>query len=167
MRLDYILAGLAGAALMAAPVGAHELHAAVTEIAINPRTGEMEIMHRMFAHDLMEAMGEETMDEASFYSDPAHIAEIGSYVEGVFRFADPTGMLYEPTYIGAELEGEFAWVYFVSDAPEDASGFIVDNDLLAETFADQTNMTNFRFDSHVRTAMHGPGRRNPVRVSFD
>lgn len=157
----------APAPLGAAPVAAHEFYASMSEVALNERTGEMEIIHRLFADDLMLALGEETLDEASFYSDPDHISEIGVYVASVFRVADPSGMLYDATYVGAELDGEFAWVYFVADAPDDQTGFIVDNDLLAETFHTQANMTNFRFNSQVRTAMQGPGRRDPVRVRFD
>ena len=63
--------------------------------------------------------------------------------------------------------GEFAWIYFVAPQPSETESFIVDNDLLAEAFDDQVMMTNLRFQSHVRTAMQGPGRRAPVRVRFE
>lgn len=164
--LTYLLM-LVGAAFMAAPAQSHDLHASVTEIAVNPRTGEMEIIHRLFADDLMQALGYESLDETSFYSDPEHIAEIGVYIDRQFRVANPDGLLYAPTFIGAELDGEFAWVYFAGAPPDDQSGFIVDNDILADVFGDQANMTNFRFNSAVRTAMHGPGFRDPVRIVFE
>lgn len=165
--IRHILLAIAGAVLWAASAAAHDLHASVSEISVNPRSGQMEVIHRLFADDLMLALGYETLDETSFYSDPERIADIGTYIARTFRFADPTGLLYEPDYVGAELDGEFAWVYFEGPPPEDQSGFIVDNDILAETFNDQTNMTNFRFNEDVRTAMHGPGYRRPVRVTFD
>ncbi len=157
---------ITGAVLAAAPALAHDQHHTLTEVAVNERTGEMEITHRVFAHDLMQALGEDSLDEASFYADPEHIAEIGLYAASAFRLGDASGLLYEPVYVGAERDGEFAWIYFAAPAPEDMSGFLVDNDLLADAFDDQTNMTNLRFNSHVRTAMQGPGRRDPVRVVF-
>lgn len=165
--LRAIALALAGAVLMAAPVEAHGVHAGVTEISVNPRTSEMEITHRVYVDDLLTALGDETLDAEAYFSDPDKVAGIGNYIASVFRFADPTGLLYEPSYVGAELDGEFAWVYFVAPVPDDTSGFIVDNDILADTFDDQAMMTNFRFNSHVRTALQGPGRRDPVRVRFD
>ena len=69
--------------------------------------------------------------------------------------------------VWAEIDGEFAWIYFVAPEPDTDDAFIVDNDLLADTFDDQVMMTNLHFNSAVRTAMHGPGRRTPVRVRFE
>lgn len=139
----------------------------MTDIAVNPRTAEMEVVHRVFAHDLLEALGETGADAADYLATREGLAAVGAYAAEYFRMADAEGELYELHYVGAEVEGEFAWIYFVAPEPERADSFIVDNDLLAGTFEDQVMMTNLRFDSHVRTAMQGPGRREPVRVRFD
>ena len=78
-----------------------------------------------------------------------------------------TAQLFNLTYVGAELDGEFGWIYFTAEVPADQSSFIVDNDIMVDEFEDQVMMTNFRINSLVRTAMHGPGRRDPVRVRFE
>lgn len=167
MRLTALIAVLAGAVLVTAPALAHRVHAGVTEISVNPRTEEMEIIHRVFAHDLVEALGHDDRDAADFFADPEGQAEIGAYFGTMFRFANSDGALFELEFVGAEVDGEFGWIYFSAAAPSDPSAFIVDNDVLAEHFDDQVMMTNLRFNSHVRTAMQGPGRRAPVRLRFD
>ena len=111
-----LLIALAGLSLVTAPSAAHRMHAGVTEIAVNERTGEMEIIHRVYGHDLMEALDRTELDASAFLAEQ--------------------------------------------------NAFIVDNDLLSETFDDQVMMTNLRFASQVRTAMQGPGRRAPIRVRF-
>jgi hypothetical protein len=166
-RLRTWILALAGMLFLAAPASAHRVHAGVTEISVNPRTGEMEVIHRVFGHDLLEAVGEETEPAQTWLQTEEGLATVGDYVRERFRMGDGAGNLIELDYVGAEADGEFAWIYFSAPAPEDQAGFIVDNDLLADHFDDQVMMTNLRFNSLVRTAMQGPGRRSPVRVSFE
>lgn len=166
LRLRTWAMGLAGMLLLAAPASAHRVHAGVTEIAVNPRTGELEVMHRVFAHDLLEALGRDDVEAGEFLATSDGLETVGEYVAERFRMADGEGQLLELSYVGAEMDGEFAWIYFAAPEPPVHDAFIVDNDLLADAFDDQVMMTNLRFDSHVRTAMQGPGRRDPVRVRF-
>ena len=56
LRLRTLICVLAGLLATAAPASAHRVHAGVTEIAVNPRTGEMEVITRVFAHDLAESL---------------------------------------------------------------------------------------------------------------
>lgn len=167
LRLRTIICVLAGLLATAAPASAHRVHAGVTEIAVNPRTGEMELITRVFAHDLAEALGELEADAAAFIASPDGLERVGAYALEYLRMADGEGTLFDLTYVGAEVEGEFAWIYLAAPAPADQSAFIVDNDILADHFDDQVMMTNLRFNSHVRTAMQGPGRRAPVRLRFE
>tara|TARA_R110000744_G_scaffold1843_2_gene6564 strand:- start:26355 stop:26870 length:516 start_codon:yes stop_codon:yes gene_type:complete len=157
---------IAGACLMAAPAAAHRVHAGVTEVAISATTGELQISHRVYGHDLLEALGIEVADEEAWYASSEGIAAAGRYAETHFRIGQGDGRLLAPVYVGAELDGELLWIYFAAPAPADPSAFVVDNDLLADAFEDQVMMTNIIIDSVVRTAIHGPGRREPVRVRF-
>jgi hypothetical protein len=166
MRLAHLIAAIAGVALVAAPAFAHRVHAGVTEITINDRTSEMEIAHRVFAHDLMEAMQRDDREIVAYFASPEGLAEIGEHTNAGFRLGSGEGVLFELDYVGAEVDGEFAWIYFTFPAPEETAAFIVDNDLLSAQFDDQVMMTNFRINSLIRTAMQGPGQRNPVRVEF-
>ncbi|MAK64687.1 MAG: hypothetical protein CMF75_08125 [Maricaulis sp.] len=167
LRLRTWMTALAGMLLLAAPASAHRVHAGVTEISVNPRTGEMEIIHRVYGHDLLEAVGEETEPAETWLQTEEGLERVGAYAGTRFRMGDGDGNLIALSYVGAEADGEFAWVYFAAPAPEQTEAFIVDNDILADHFDDQVMMTNLRFNSLVRTAMQGPGRRAPVRVSFE
>jgi uncharacterized protein DUF6702 len=161
-----LLTALAGLSLVTAPTLAHRMHAGVTEIAVNERTGELEIIHRVYGHDLMEALDRTDLDADTYLATPDGLAAVGAYAGRTFRMADTDGELLDLSYVGAEADGEFTWIYFSAAIPAEQASFIVDNDLLAETFDDQVMMTNLRFNSAVRTAMQGPGQRSPVRVRF-
>lgn len=165
--LHTLMMSLAGACLMAAPAAAHRVHAGVTEVAISAATGELQISHRVYGHDLIEALGTEVADEEAWYASPEGIAAAGAYALAHFRIGEGDGRLLEPVYVGAELDGELLWIYFAAAVPADTSAFVVDNDLLADAFEDQVMMTNITIDSIVRTAMQGPGRREPVRLRFE
>lgn len=167
MRVRAFILAVIGAALIAAPASAHRVHAGVTEITVNPRTSEMEIAHRVFAHDLVTALGRDDMAAEDYFATEAGLSEIGEYFSRAFRFADAEGRLFELSYVGAEVDGEFGWIYFTGAVPEALDQFIVDNDVLSDHFDDQVMMTNLRFNSRVRTAMHGAGMRSPIRVRFN
>jgi len=164
--LRSLILALAGACLLAAPAAAHRVHAGVTEVLISATTGELQISHRVYGHDLIEALGIEVADEEAWYASPEGIAAAGQYAAAHFRIGEGDGRLIEPVYVGAELDGELLWIYFAAPVPADSSAFAIDNDLLADAFEDQVMMTNITIDSVVRTAMQGPGRRDPVRVRF-
>lgn len=162
---------IAGLALMAGPgsgaAWAHREHAGLTEVTVNPNTGEMEVVHRLFVHDLMEALGRDDQETADYVGSPEGLAEIRDYAARQFRLGEGDGRLIPLDYVGAEVDGEFTWIYFVGDPPSAEGGFLVDNDLLADHLDDQVMLTNLRFDSRVRTVLQGPGRRAPQQVSFD
>lgn len=167
MQRQHLLFALAGLALAAAPAEAHRVHAGVTEVNVNPRTAEMEVVHRLFAHDLMQALGRDDQETEAYFGSAEGKAEIGAYAGRLFRLGTREGALIELDYVGAEADGEFAWIYFTAPPPDVSGGLLVDNDLLADQFDDQVMMTNLRFDSQVRTAMQGPGQRAPRRLEFD
>lgn len=162
-----LVLALVGVCLLAAPAAAHRVHAGVTEIVISATTGELQISHRVFGHDLMAAIGVDAPDEAVWFASAEGVAAAGAYAAEHFRIGEGDGRLIEPVYVGAELDGELAWIYFAAPVPADTSAFVVDNDLLADAFEDQLMMTNITINSTVRTAMQGPGRRDPVRLRFD
>ena len=132
LRLRTLLTSLAGLLIVAAPASAHRVHAGVTEVAVNPRTGEMEIVHRVYAHDLMTALDRTEVEAYSFLETEDGLARVGDYTRERFRMADGEGALFDLDYVGAEVDGEFAWIYFVAPEPDSEDAFIVDNDLLAD-----------------------------------
>lgn len=154
--------------ILAAASGAlaHRAHAGLTEIGVNPRTGEMEIIHRVFAHDLHEALGLESLDDTELYDSPEGLALIQAWARSGFSLQTAAGQPVALNYVGAEREGEFTFIYFSAEPPGAGTGLVVDNDLLTALFDDQVNLTNLRGPGGVQSVMQGPGRRQPQALTM-
>ena len=91
---------------MAAPANAHRMKAGATEVAVNDRTGELEIIHRVYAHDLIEALGDLNVDEAEFMASETGLQQIENLVRSEFRVAEGDGLAPLVREVEAvELEG--------------------------------------------------------------
>ena len=168
VRCLALTALLSGLVFATAPVEAHRVHAGASEVTLNERTGELEIIHRLFVVDVMDVMGWDQLDPAEALEQDGAIEALGAYVGSLYRMGDHEGRLMQLDYVGAEFEGEFAWIYFTaSPPPESADSFIVDNDILVDLLDDQVNLTNVRWNGRIRTALQGPGRRDAQRLRFD
>ncbi|WP_156823488.1 DUF6702 family protein [Woodsholea maritima] len=168
-----VLSGVLGAGAMFASASnayAHRAHAGLTEIQYNPRTEEWELVHRLFSHDLHDAMGFNAYDDTPLYETPEGLESIRDYVDARFRLYhhSQTGMgtAYTPRFIGAERDGEFTYIYYTLGAVDPDQGVIVDNRILADFLDDQTNLTNLYKGQDVRSAMQTLGQRQPFLLRF-
>ncbi|MEE2527188.1 DUF6702 family protein [Hyphobacterium sp. HN65] len=154
MRIGWLAAGLF-LFLTIGPANAHRVHEAVTEIRFNERTSEVEIVHRLFAHDLEFAMVEAGMSEDTVPGSSEWNAAADDFLSAAFSFG-MNGEIREPDFVGLELEGRFVWAYYVVPAQEAYSEVAVDNRLMMSSFEDQANLTNVFFGETVRTASQTP-----------
>ena len=159
--------GLAASlALAAAPSAwAHRIHSALTEVRPNENTGELEIAHRVFFHDLEVALIESGMDDDTPPLGETWLSAAGSYAQDRFDI-DVAGASLQLDYVGAEIDGQFAWIYFVAPMPDEYDSVSIDNRLLIDAFPDQANMTNVIRGSVVRTVLQIPGRRGTGTIDF-
>ncbi|MHA6288607.1 DUF6702 family protein [Maricaulis sp. CAU 1757] len=158
---------LAGLVLGTGPAIAHRGHSGVTDIRLDTINAEFEISHRVYGVDLMDALGESGRDASDVLASADGLDRIEAYVRAGFRFGEGDGALIESDFVGAEVDGEFVWIYFTAPVPADLSAFLVDNDLLADTVEDQEMLTNIRVGPEIRTARQGDGHRDPVRLVFN
>lgn len=166
-RLRTELAGLAAGLALAAlpPAEAHRIHSALTEVRPNANTDELEVSHRVFFHDLEVALIESGLDSDTPALSPDWLAAADRYVRDRFDIR-VDGSTLQLDYVGAEVEGQFAWIYYVSDVPVEYNGVTIDNRLLVDAFPDQSNMTNVIRGDVVRTVLQVPGRRGSGEVRF-
>ncbi len=130
------------------PALAHRAHAGLTEIAWNSSSHEIEITHRLYAHDLeprlfhsIQGVWEET---------PEGIAKIGKYIRAHFSIkSDNTDMPL--SYVGAEADGEFIFVYFTANLPETLSELKVRNAILFNDLDDQVNLVNLTLNGKTQS----------------
>jgi len=130
---------------------AHQLQAALTTIELNPRSELVEIVHRFYAHDAEHALAEVAGIEGDIRTDPALLEAFGRYVARHFSLTDAEGNALEPELVGAEVEGDFLWVYQQLPAGDFGRIARIGHDSLQEVWPQQENRVNLRRDDGVRT----------------
>lgn len=128
------------------PILAHEQKTAVTRILFNDRTGNVEVMHRFLVHDAEHAASMIFGEGQSLLESEDSRELFSSYV--VNRFAieliGPDEVI-EPVslnFVGAEVDGQFMWVYQEFEMPGSLTGLTVVNMALRDVWPDQSNLVN-------------------------
>ena len=147
------LRGLCALLLLSVAVSAsaHQLQAALTTIELNPRSELVEIVHRFYAHDAEHALAEVAGIEGDIRTDRALQQAFGRYVARHFSLSDAEGRPLEPELVGAEVEGDFLWIYQQLPAKSFDRIARVGHDSLQEVWPDQENRVNLRRDDGVHT----------------
>ncbi|WP_273147073.1 DUF6702 family protein [Oceanicaulis alexandrii] len=145
---------------------AHRLHAGLTDISVNATTGELEVVHRLYTHDLHPAIGFNAIDDAELYETREGLLRLGAYAAARFSMRVEGEGPSPLRYVGAEPDGEFTFFYFVGDAPESGDSVIIDNRLLVDFHPSQSNLTNIRLGEDVQSLTQGPDSRAPGRARF-
>jgi hypothetical protein len=146
------------------PAGAHEIRIALTTVEPNPRSGLVEVMHRFWVHDAEHAtqlLGGMTGD---IVDDVALQRLFSRYVAQRFTLADADREPLALELVGAEVDGDFLWVY--EQMPIDRFDAIraVAHSSLQDVWTDQVNQVNVRRGDAVRTLylQYGEGLQ-PIR----
>jgi hypothetical protein len=110
--------------LIAGTASAHRVGIPMTTVDYNVRAGAWEVVHRVSAHDL-EAAFQGEPDAMKLFDTEQGILRIGNYAASAFRVYGKDVSL---SYVGAELDGDMAYIYFELRAPDQTLAF--DSDLL-------------------------------------
>jgi hypothetical protein len=146
-------------------VHGHQLRAAISTLLFNPRTGDIEVMHRFFSHDAEHALSLMTGEAADLLDDAEDRMRFAVYAHEHFAISG-VGTNVEPLdLVGAELEGEFLWVYQRAPAPQDLNGLVVRFDTLRSVWPDQVNTLNVEREGRVQTLKFS-GDDATLRVDF-
>lgn len=145
---------------------AHRLHAGLTDISINEVTAELEVVHRLFTHDLYPAIGFNAIDDTELYETREGLLRLGAYAAARFSMRIEGEGPMPLRFVGAEPDGEFTFFYFVGEAPEPGQSVIIDNRLLVDYLPGQSNLTNVRRGEEVQSLTQGPDNRAPGRARF-
>lgn len=150
---------------LAEPSQAHQLHAAITTVLFNGRTGDVEVMHRFFAHDAEHALGLLAGRKADLLDSPADRLRFAVYVHERFELEAVGATLQPLTLVGAELEGDFLWVYQRTPEPPGISGLVARFDALRDLWPDQVNTLNVERNGTVRSLVFA-GDAGALRVDL-
>lgn len=133
---------LAVVSSMVSSTWAHQLHTASTTVAYNPRSGNIEVMHRFFLHDAEHAVKKLFDAKADIHSNTATQQQFADYVASQFELAPLTGDLLPLQLLGFQIDGRDFWVYQEVARPAALTGLMIRQPVLQEIWSSQRNLVN-------------------------
>lgn len=137
----------------------HQQKEAITRVLFNPRTDNIEVMHRFLLHDAEHAVKElrggkanilDSLDDREFFS---------SYVQRRFAITDQDGRTLPLKPVGHEIDGRFLWVYAETTIPANISSLTLRHDVLRDIWPEQVNLVNVELNGDVKSATFMGGSR--------
>ncbi len=152
------------AGAVSVPAVAHQQKAAITKVLFNPRTGNIEVMHRFYLHDAEHAVREIFGKNADIIDSTETQSIFADYVGE--RFALKNGEAELPlSPVGFEIERAFFWVYQETPIADGISDLTIKHNALRDVWPEQTNMVNIEGLGEVKTAtFNGPVELKTVTI---
>ncbi len=130
------------------PGQAHEGKSALTQVLFNPRTGNIEVMHRLSLHDADHA-AQKMAKVKDLIGDKSAQKSLAALVRAQFALAivggsneqSPAALVFTP--VGHEIEGPFFWVYAEAPMPKKLGAsfkLLIQNEIFRDLWADQLNL---------------------------
>lgn len=144
---------------------AHQIKAAITTVYFNPRTENIEVMHRFNLHDAEHAVKVLFDKGADIMDDEATQLRFAKYIDERFSLLDAQGNNLVLNHVGYELEGKFFWVYQETDQPPTLQGLQIKHDALRDLWPKQVNTLNVEGVGDIKTLTFSDNVRL-LEVSF-
>ncbi len=134
----------------------HRLKNAFTTVLFNDRSGRLEVMHQFYLHDAeqvaTEIVGSLTGTGATLFESAEDRQRFAIYVHERFSLYDKAGERLPLTLRGAEIDGDFLWVYQAMRLPEPPlETFAIEHRALRDLWPDQVNTVNVEGRGPIRT----------------
>lgn len=132
-------------------VNAHQQKTAISTVLFNPRTENIEIMHRFRVHDAEHAVKDIFGKDADIIDSKETQQQFGEYVNQRFNlFANETQQL-PLKMVGVELDGKFFWVYQETTQPTKLNNLRIRHDALRDLWPEQVNTINVEGKGKLQT----------------
>lgn len=138
--------------LWAATLNAHQQKEAITRILFNPRTSNIEVMHRFLLHDAEHAVKQLLNGDADILGSESTRKSFADYVYARFSITDQDGRLIRLAPVGYEIEGRFIWVYQEAPVPVAVTALNITHEALRDLWPEQKNLVNVERDGKLRSA---------------
>lgn len=148
-RVLGLIALIAG---VCAPAFAHQQKAAITKVLFNPRTGNIEVMHRFYLHDAEHAVRQIFGGDADIISSKQTQSLFADYVGERFAMTDDGVNPLPLSAVGFEIDRNFFWVYQETPVKPDISELTFRHDALRDLWPQQINTVNVEGAGPIRTA---------------
>lgn len=152
--------GLLCALMLAAPLAssawAHQQKIAISTVAINPHTRQLEVVHQVPVHDAEHALRAQGVQSADILGSADSREAFARYVTRRFLL-EIDGLTVNPDYVGSEVKGGSLWVYQEAPAPHDAASVRINSQILTDVWARQENRVNIGRGTQVTTFIFSAG----------
>ncbi|MEM9302555.1 MAG: DUF6702 family protein [Pseudomonadota bacterium] len=145
---------------------AHQQKEALTRVLFNPRTGNIEVMHRFLLHDAEHAVKAIFDGEADIIGDAGTRDRFAAYVHDRFALTDGDGVALDLVPVGHEIEGKHLWIYAEVAIPSELEALRIRHDALRDLWSDQVNLVNVDRAGETRSALFAGGEA-AVEIAFD
>ena len=137
--------------LLAAPsLLAHQQKSAISTILFNPRTQNIEVMHRFRVHDAEHAVKHIFGKDADMIGSEATQKQFSEYVNSHFAvLADGKPLALKK--VGYEIDGKFFWVYQETAEPTTLENLTIRHDALRDLWPSQINTINIEGKGKLQT----------------
>ncbi|MBK0401982.1 hypothetical protein I5M27_03235 [Adhaeribacter sp. BT258] len=137
---------------------AHPYHVSIAEVKYNAKTQSLEIALKIFTDDLEKTLSDLVRKPVLLTSDAAVQKLLETYFQKNFNVALSHNQVEVPRLLGFEKQDDAHWFYL--DIPVKASQLVtakLRNQVLIQTFPDQTNLTNLEINGQKRTLIFKEG----------
>lgn len=130
---------------------AHQQKIAITTVLFNPRTENIEIMHRFNLHDAEHAVKAMFKKTADILDDKETQARFARYVANRFVLFNAQNDSLPLNLVGFEVEGKHFWVYQETAQPPALEGLQIRHDALRDLWPEQVNTINVEGNGDLKT----------------
>ncbi|GAB2692044.1 DUF6702 family protein [Aliiglaciecola aliphaticivorans] len=132
-------------------LSAHQQKTSISTVLFNPRTENIEIMHRFRVHDAEHAVKEIFGKDADILDSKNTQNEFSNYVSKRFKLFDSQQQALPLKVVGHEIEGKFFWVYQETTQPAKLENLSIRHDALRDLWPQQVNTINVEGKGELQT----------------
>ncbi|MCF2947235.1 hypothetical protein L0668_03890 [Paraglaciecola aquimarina] len=137
--------------LVAPTTFAHQQKSSISTVLFNPRTHNIEVMHRFRVHDAEHAVKHIFGKDADILDAETTQAKFSEYVEQKFSLYDSHNKPLPLKVVGHEIEGQFFWVYQETKQPAKLENLKIRHDALRDLWPEQVNTINVEGKGDLQT----------------
>ncbi|MCW8108942.1 hypothetical protein OPS25_10600 [Alteromonas ponticola] len=130
---------------------AHQIKAAISTVLFNPRTENIEIMHRFNLHDAEHAVKTMFDKQSDILKDKQTQLRFAEYAAQRFSLRDSDNQSLVLKLVGFEVEGKHFWVYQETEQPPILKGLSIRHDALRDLWPQQINTINVEGNGELKT----------------
>ncbi len=123
-------------------VRAHGLETALTTIEYNQQTDLVEVVHRIFSHDLESALERHFEADVDLAYSERTDRMLAEYLKFTFSINQSDGAVVPLTWIGFEQDGDTIWIYQETKGIENTKSIRIRNTMLMNDSTSQLNTVN-------------------------